>query len=120
MAQPPSAATMEFQGVRRMRPDDHFMVQTETDATPMHVGSLTLLAVPDADPPRFYDEIRRHLASRRPATPLLAELRPSPAGYDSDGWVDVAEADLDHHIERISDRLDAKALPEDRSRRSMV
>ena len=36
-------------GVRRMRPDDHFMVLSETDASPMHVGALILLAVPEAD-----------------------------------------------------------------------
>ena len=35
-------------GVRRLRPDDHFLVLVETDATPMHVGALILLDVPDA------------------------------------------------------------------------
>lgn len=119
-AETASAVVTEPMGVRRMRPDDHFMILTETDATPMQVGSLTLLDVPDAERAGFYGKIRRHLAERLPATPLLAVLHQAPDGFDSDVWVDVAEADLDYHVERISEPLDAAGLRADMARRSMV
>lgn len=85
-------------GVRRMRPDDHFMVLSETDASPMHVGALLMLAVPEAEKPALADVFRRQLAERLPATPLLARLVEAPEGYDSDVWVDVAQADLESQV----------------------
>jgi diacylglycerol O-acyltransferase / wax synthase len=85
-------------GVRRVRPDDHFMLLAETDASPMHVGALLMLAVPEADKPGFADIFRRQLADRLPGTPLLARLVEAPDGYDSDVWVDVASIDLEAHV----------------------
>lgn len=85
-------------GVRRLRPDDHFMVLTETDASPMHVGALVLLDVPDAERAGLASVLRRQLAARLPATPLLARLIDAPEGYDSPVWADVAGADLDRHV----------------------
>lgn len=86
-------------GVRRLRPDDHFMLLSETDASPMHVGALILLDVPDgAD---LTGAFRRQLAERLPATPLLARLQQAPDGYDSDVWADVAACDLDTHVAAV-------------------
>ena len=82
-------------GVRRLRPDDHFMILSETDASPMHVGALILLDVPAEGQDGFAAAIRRQFAERLPATPLLARLRQAPDGYDSDVWADIARADLD-------------------------
>lgn len=87
-------------GVRRLRPDDHFMILSETDASPMHVGALLLLEVPEAEKAGLLDQLRKHLAQRLPATPLLARLAQAPEGYDSDVWVDLAEADLAVHVVR--------------------
>ena len=85
-------------GVRRMRPDDHFMVLSETDASPMHVGALIVLEVPEAGRVGLAAAFRRQLAERLPATPLLARLVEAPDGYDSDVWAEVASADLDFHV----------------------
>ncbi|MET0181486.1 MAG: wax ester/triacylglycerol synthase domain-containing protein, partial [Caulobacterales bacterium] len=93
-------------GVRRMRPDDHFMILTETDATPMHIGSLQYFDVPAGARADFYDAARKQIAQRLPHTPLLSVLRQEPEGYDSDIWVGVAECDLDYHVVRVSDPLD--------------
>ncbi|MGN6690142.1 MAG: wax ester/triacylglycerol synthase domain-containing protein [Sphingopyxis sp.] len=82
-------------GVRRLRPDDHFMILSETDASPMHVGALILLDVPADRQADFAPAIRRQFADRLPATPLLVRLHQSPDGYDSDVWADIARADLD-------------------------
>jgi len=81
-------------GVRRLRPDDHFMILAETDASPMHVGALILLDVPTGQQNDFVDAIRRQFAERLPLTPLLVQLHQAPDGYDSDIWVDVASGDL--------------------------
>lgn len=88
-------------GVRRMRPDDHFMILTETPATPMHVGAVMILEVPEARKAGFYAAIRKQFAERLAHTPLLAEIRQAPDGYDSDVWVDVPSCDLDYHIRRV-------------------
>jgi diacylglycerol O-acyltransferase / wax synthase len=82
-------------GVRRLRPDDHFMILSETDASPMHVGALILLDVPADRQGDFAAAIRRQFADRLPATPLLVRLHEAPDGYDSDVWADVARADLE-------------------------
>ncbi len=93
-----SGATDSLQlapGVRRLRPDDHFMILSETDASPMHVGALMLLDVPRDRQEDFAAAIRRQFADRLPATPLLVRLHEAPDGYDSDVWADIARADLE-------------------------
>tara|TARA_R110002124_G_scaffold138073_3_gene301378 strand:- start:1729 stop:3093 length:1365 start_codon:yes stop_codon:yes gene_type:complete len=82
-------------GVRRLRPDDHFMILAETDASPMHVGGLILLDVPLNRQDDFVSAMRRQFADRLPATPLLVRLHQAPDGYDSDVWADIADADLE-------------------------
>lgn len=85
-------------GVRRLRPDDHFMILSETDASPMHVGALILLDVPDERQGELAAALRRQFADRLPATPLLVRLHEAPEGYDSDVWADIAHADLESLI----------------------
>lgn len=82
-------------GVRRLRPDDHFMLLSETDASPMHVGALILLDVPADERSGFASAIRRQLADRLPATPLLVRLHQAPDGFDSDVWSEIAHPDLE-------------------------
>lgn len=108
-------------GVRRMRPDDHFMVLSETDASPMHVGALLVLAVPETEKAGFHGAVRRQLAERLPLTPLLARLRQSPEGHDSDVWVDDAAVDLDALIQsgQSGGTWDDPALRADIARRNM-
>ena len=79
------------QGVLRLRPDDHFMVLSETDAAPMHIGALIWLEPPPAaERAGVVERLAAHIEQRLPQTPLLVELREAPEGYDSDVWVDLA------------------------------
>jgi len=89
-------------GVRRLRPDDHFMLLAETDSSPMHVGALLLLESPVESQASFYARILRHLAERLPNTPLQARLVQAPDGYDSDVWADIATPDLEYHVTRVA------------------
>ena len=82
-------------GVRRLRPDDHFMILSETDASPMHVGALIILDVPPDAQEQLAAKLRRQFADRLPTTPLLVRLHEAPDGYDSDVWADIARADLE-------------------------
>jgi diacylglycerol O-acyltransferase len=97
-------------GVRRLRPDDHFMILMETDTTPMHIGALQYLAVPVGEREGLVDRLHRHIAERLAHTPLLAVLHEAPEGYDSDVWVDVADADLDYHIRAVIEPMDEPAV----------
>ena len=96
-------------GVQRLRPDDHFMIVAETDASPMHVGALLFLDVPPEKLPAIRERIARQIAERLPATPLLCRLVHSPEAYDSDVWADLAMCDLDYHVSsvRLEDADDA-------------
>jgi diacylglycerol O-acyltransferase len=99
-------------GVSRLRPDDHFMVLLETDATPMHIGALLLLEGDGSRPAVVADRLRQQLMERLPATPLPATLHPAPDGYDSDVWVDVdlGDLDVDHHVVVVPEVTDEPGL----------
>jgi WS/DGAT/MGAT family acyltransferase len=82
---------------------DALFLQLETPDTPMHVGSLMLLARPKRrggrDP---YTAIRAHLAARIHLAPVFwHKLAPMPAGLASPAWI-RAEPDLDYHVRRMS------------------
>jgi diacylglycerol O-acyltransferase len=108
-------------GVHRMRPDDHFMVLSETDASPMHVGALILLAVPEGDKAGLTDRLRSHFAERLPATPLQARLVQAPEGYDSDVWQDLGPLDMSAYVvEEAAPTPDMAALHSVVARLGMV
>jgi diacylglycerol O-acyltransferase / wax synthase len=90
-------------GVRRLRPDDHFMILVETDSSPMHIGALIQLDVPEADMPALAVRLRRQFQQRLAATPLLCRLVESPDRFDSPVWAEVAAADLEAHVVEESD-----------------
>lgn len=85
-------------GVRRLRPDDHFFVIAETDASPMHVGALLVLDVPASERGSLLADMRRQFSERLPATPLLCRLAEAPEGFDASVWVALADCDLDYHV----------------------
>lgn len=85
--------------MQRLRPDDHYMVLTETDASPMHIGALQYFDASESEIDTFAERITAHLVARLPATPLLRTLRRSPLRYDSDAWF-AATFDPAVHIRR--------------------
>ena len=84
--------------MQRLRPDDHFLILLEGDETPMHIGSLIVLEVPDADRAAAAVRLRAHLVERLAVTPLLRELRRAPLSFDSDVWVRAGDVDFDRHV----------------------
>ena len=105
-----SAGTPRVLTVRRVRPDDHFMILTDTAETPIQIGALLVLAVADCDRDEVFAAIRDHFLSRLPATPLLSVLREHPTGYDSDVWLDIDACDPAAHFERVSGAIDEHML----------
>lgn len=81
---------------------DALFLQLETPDTPMHVGSLMLLAKPARGGKRdAYTAIRAHLEARiHLASVFWHKLAPMPAGIASPAWI-RAEPDLDHHVRRL-------------------
>ena len=84
--------------MEKLRPDDHFLILLEGDETPMHIGSLLVLDVPDGQRDDAADRLRAHLIDRLPATPLLRRLHRAPLGFDSDVWLRADDVDIDAHI----------------------
>lgn len=81
---------------------DAVFLQLETPETPMHVGSLMLLAKPGGrrkhDP---HAAIREHLAARIHLAPVFwHRLAPMPGDIASPAWI-RAEPDLDYHVRRM-------------------
>src|SRR6266545_7448382 len=101
----------------KLRPDDHFMVLLEGAETPMHIGSLLTLEVPEAARATAAERLVQHLCSRLPATPLLRVLQRAPLGFDSDVWVpadgfDPAEQFIVHRDGHLWDDADLHAFIE--------
>ena len=86
--------------MRRLRPDDDYMIRLETENTPQHIGALQHYDCSGLDG-SFFDAVAAHFARRLPATPLLCRRRQAPLGYDADVWLDLAECDLSHHVQRV-------------------
>ena len=86
--------------MRRLRPDDDYMIRLETENTPQHIGALQHYDCSGLDG-SFFDAVAVHFARRLPATPLLCRRRQAPLGYDADVWLDLAECDLSHHVQRV-------------------
>jgi diacylglycerol O-acyltransferase len=84
--------------VEKLRPDDHFLQLLEGDQTPMHIGSLLLLDVPQTDSADAANRLKDHLIRRLRVTPLLRQLRQAPLSFDSDVWVSADDVDFDRHI----------------------
>src|SRR5437870_11644827 len=81
---------------------DALFLQIETPDTPMHVGSLMLLAKPAGRKRRDpYTAIRELLARRIHLAPVFwHKLAPMPAGIASPAWI-RAEPDVDYHVRRL-------------------
>jgi diacylglycerol O-acyltransferase len=97
-----------------LRPDDHYLIVLESDETPMHIGSLLVLHVPDHQRHGSAERLKDHLIARLDRTPLLRTLHPAPLGFDSDVWVRADDVDLDQHvvIHRADAPMDDRALHE--------
>lgn len=97
-------------GLTRLRPDDHFMILTETDQTPMHIGAFLEFQTSSAGQAGFFGNMKQQIVARLLHTPLMMRLRSSPGGYDSDAWASVAALDEDYHFIQCSQQLERSEL----------
>jgi WS/DGAT/MGAT family acyltransferase len=78
---------------------DAAFVHLETEATPMHVGALFVLAPPAAARASFASRLRRHLRARLPASPVFTRrLVAMPLDLANPLWDEAATVDLDWHV----------------------
>ena len=77
---------------------DASFLYLETPAMPMHVGALHLYELPAGFKGRFITAVRKHMAARMPATPVLRRrVWWMPLNMANPAWVD-AEPDLTRHV----------------------
>jgi len=80
---------------------DAAFLYLETAEMPMHVGAVHLLELPSGRPGRFVTALRKHIAARLPAAPVLRRrLWRMPLNLANPAWVD-AVPDLRRHIVEI-------------------
>jgi WS/DGAT/MGAT family acyltransferase len=87
--------------MKRLSALDAAFLHIESAETPMHVGALHLLALPQGGRGgTFVSALRKHLAERLPLTPALRKrLWLMPMNITNPVWVD-AEPDLAWHVVR--------------------
>ncbi len=81
---------------------DGLFLHLETPATPMHVGSLSLLELPAHHRGDFCRRVRRHYAHRLPLVPVLSrKLAGMPLQLANPVWVQADDVDLKYHVQRV-------------------
>lgn len=106
-------------GMRQLSGLDATFLYLEKPEMPMHVGAMHLLELPAGHRGRYVNDLRRHIAARLPAAPVLRRrLWWMPLNLANPAWVD-AEPDLSKHIVEIrlprgsATRGDARSLMEE-------
>src|SRR5262245_14633366 len=81
---------------------DAAFLYLETPEMPMHVGSLNLYDLPPGYEGDFYEDVKRHVASRMHlAAVFQRKLALMPFELANPVWVDDDDIDLDYHVRRI-------------------
>jgi len=108
---------------------DASFLYLEAAGTPMHVGSLMLLALPKRRGYDFYRSLCALVSARLPQIPTLRRvLKAAPLGLGHPLWMEVTQVNLHQHIierrlrapgsdrqlQALVARLQATALPRDR------
>lgn len=81
---------------------DSAFLYLETPATPMHIASMHVLAVPKAGKRGFTESVRKHMRSRLPLAPALTRvLRKLPLNLTSPFWESAKRVDLRYHVRTL-------------------
>jgi WS/DGAT/MGAT family acyltransferase len=84
---------------------DASFLHLETPETPMHVGSLMLLELPEKYGGDFYDELKAMLGRRlHLSRALTRKLAPMPFDLAEPVWIDDDDIDLDYHVRSLTSR----------------
>src|ERR1700682_5022063 len=98
------------ESIRKLSVVDSAFLFAETAECPMHVGSLTIVTLPDGYEGDFYEDFKARLASRlERAKSLRWKLAQTPFDIDRPSWVEDEQFDIDRHVLR-------GALPEPHDR----
>ena len=102
--------------IRKLSVLDSAFLFAETAECPMHVGSLTIVKLPDGYEGDFYEDFKTRIASRLGhAKSLRWKLAQAPFDIDRPSWVEDDQFDLDRHVLRGAlpephDRLTAERI----------
>jgi WS/DGAT/MGAT family acyltransferase len=81
---------------------DAAFLYLETPEMPMHVGSLNICDLPEGYKGDFYEDVRRHVASRMHLARVFThKLALMPFELANPVWVEDDDVDLDYHVRRI-------------------
>jgi diacylglycerol O-acyltransferase / wax synthase len=98
------------ESIRKLSVVDSAFLFAETAECPMHVGSLTIVTLPDGYTGDFYEDFKARIASRLELAPSLRwKLAQTPFDIDRPSWVEDEQFDLERHVLR-------GALPEPHDR----
>jgi WS/DGAT/MGAT family acyltransferase len=89
--------------LRQLTDQDAGFLYAETPETPMHVGSLSFVELPDGYRGNFFADYKAHIASRMKLVPFMhSRLASVPFDLDRPFWVEDEKIDLDHHIRHVT------------------
>jgi len=87
--------------IRKLSVVDSAFLFAETAECPMHVGSLTVVTLPEGYTGDFYEDFKSSLGSRISlAKSLRWKLAQTPFDIDRPSWIEDDQFDLDRHVLR--------------------
>jgi WS/DGAT/MGAT family acyltransferase len=87
--------------IRKLSVVDSAFLFAETAECPMHVGSLTIVKLPDGYDGDFYEDFKARIASRLHLAPSLRwKLAQTPFDIDRPSWIEDDQFDLNRHVLR--------------------
>jgi len=82
---------------------DASFLHLETPETPMHVGSLLLLELPEGYQDDFYEALKALLSKRMHLAPALTrKLAQMPFELAEPVWIEDDDIDLDYHVRSVT------------------
>lgn len=82
---------------------DASFLHLETPETPMHVGGMHKLALPDGYTGDFYEAFKEHIVNRLHISEIFTrKLALMPFEMSDPVWVEDDEVDVDYHIRRVT------------------
>lgn len=80
---------------------DGAFLHLETPEMPMHVGSVSILTLPEGGAEAWIQAVKTHIHSRMHLVPVFTrKLAPMPFDLANPVWIDDDDIDLDYHIRR--------------------
>ncbi len=82
---------------------DASFLHLETPETPMHVGGMHTLELPDGYAGDFYEDFKQHIVDRLHVSEVFTrKLALMPFELSNPVWVEDDEVDIDYHIRRVT------------------